>query len=141
MLITGSKEKTCCFGALAENGQQLFRQYPKCNSNYFIKYLKELQRKFIKTFAKIILYLDRAPWHKSKKAQEFLDKHKDTIQIIWLPKGWPEVNPTEECWRQGKNDDELGAGWHSSPTEFRQAVKSYYRTKRFNLNLYNYLCQ
>jgi len=135
--ITGSKAKTCVFGAISENGQQLFRQFPKCNSEYFIPYLKEL----ITRFGKMLLYLDRASWHKtSKTVKDFLETHKDKIIVIWFPPGWPELNPVEECWRQGKNDDDLGAKFYSKFAEFKKAITAYYRTKRFKLDVYNYLC-
>jgi hypothetical protein len=134
----GTKQKSCVFGALAENGQQLFRQYPKCNQNYFLQYVKELSRKF----HKVILYLDRAPWHKTSKAvQQYFKKHQDRIVAKWLPPKWPELNPVEECWKQGKNANSLGLRHHLTFPEFKKAITTYYKGKRFKLNLFNYLCQ
>jgi len=135
--VTGSKKKTCVFGGLTHDGQQLFRQYDTCNSVNFIDYLKELKRKV----GKMVLFIDRAPWHTSKITTKFLKQNKDVIKIKWFPKGFPESNPVEECWQQGKYDDELGAKFHVTYAIFQKAVSTYYRTKRFKLNLYNYLCQ
>jgi transposase len=133
---TGSKQKLYLYGAVTEDGRQLFRTYKAGNSDNTIGYFKELQKKF----GTIILYTDRAPWHKSKEAQAYLYKHQETIQVEWFPSGWPELNPVEECWKQGKNDDDLGKAFYPKFTEFKTAVLQYYRTKRFHLNLYNYLC-
>lgn len=68
-------------------------------------------------------------------------KHnKHRLKIIWFPKGFPEANPMEECWNQGKNDL-LGCVFYDSFSDFKSAICNYYRTKRFKLDLYNYLCQ
>lgn len=134
----GAKQKSCVFGALAENGQQLFRQYPKCNQDYFLKYIKDLKRKF----AKIILYIDRAPWHKTSEIiSQYLKKHQNTIIVKWFPPKWPELNPVEECWHQGKNANKLGLKYHPTFSEFESSITAYYRTKHFKLNLFKYLCQ
>lgn len=133
---TGSKQKSYFYGALSEEGRQLFRRYAAGNSGNTIDYFKELKRKF----GKMILYIDRAPWHKSKAVQEYLNTQRESIRVEWFPRGWPELNPVEECWKQGKNDDALGRAFYPQFTEFTSAVTKYYRTKRFHLNLYNYLC-
>lgn len=135
--VTGSKHKTCVYGALAQDGRQLFRQYPRCNSGHLITYLSHLMRKF----GRLVLILDRAPWHRSKRTDRYLKDHARTIRVLWLPTGFPELNPIEECWRQGKYDDDLGAKFHSTSTAFHYAVSAYYRTKRFHINLSKYLCQ
>lgn len=134
----GNKQKSCVFGSLAENGQQLFRQYPKGNQDYFLRYIKELIRKF----HKMILYLDRAPWHKTSKAvKQYFQKHQDRIVVKWLPPKWPELNPVEECWRQGKNANNLGLRCSPTFQEFKNSITTYYRTKHFKINLFRYLCQ
>lgn len=135
-LKTGSKQKSYLYGALSEDGRQLFRACQAGNSENTIGYFKELKKKF----GKMLLYIDRAPWHKSKLVQNYLEKERTHIRVVWFPPGWPELNPVEECWKQGKNGDDLGKAFYSRFTEFTHAVTKYYRTKRFHLNLYNYLC-
>ncbi len=44
----------------------------------------------------------------------------------------------EECWNISKNDLLVLAYYPSFP-EFRKSISKYLRTKRFNLNLRNYL--
>lgn len=98
--ITGSHQRTCVFGTLTMDGRQLFRQYDKFDQYAFLDYLKHVQRRF----GKVVLITDRVRRHRAKKVQNYLEENKDSIRIIYLPKGSPEFNAVEECWRQGKYD-------------------------------------
>lgn len=135
-LVTGSHDQTVWFGALAEDGTQLFRQYPRGNSDYFLDYLDDLHRKY----PKMILFLDKATYHrKEERVQNFFKLHGDSIRVRWFPSGFPEANPLEECWKQGKGEV-LGSALPWSFNEMKIITRKYYRTKRFNLDLYKYLC-
>src|SRR3990170_4060897 len=68
---TGSHQRTCVFGTLSMDGRQLFRQYNVFDQYAFIDHLKQLQKKF----GKVILFVDRARQHRSKKVQEYLEKN------------------------------------------------------------------
>lgn len=52
---------------------------------------------------KIILIVDNASIHKSKKIKKFLEKHKD-VKIYYLPPYSPEYNPVEIVWRLLKKE-------------------------------------
>jgi transposase len=137
VLVTGSKAKTCVSGAVADDGSQLFRQYAKCNSTTFLDYTNKL----LKRYKKFVYFIDKAPWHlKTKKVREFFEQHQDRIIVLEFPTGCPEMNPVEPCWKDGKYDRRMGAKFHTSFKDFKKAVTLYYRTKKFNKNLYNYLC-
>lgn len=131
---TGSHQRTCVFGTLAMDGRQLFRQYDKFNQHTFLDYLKELQYKF----GKVILFVDRARQHKSKKVHEHLEKNRDCIRLVYLPKGSPEFSAVEECWRQGKYDL-LVSRYYPRFTDLKKVIAEYYRTRRFNLDIVRYL--
>jgi transposase len=136
VLATGSHRRTVAFGALADDGTQLFRLKANGDKHYFLEYLKELHRKY----AFMVLFIDRATYHKkSKLVKAYLRLHRKTIRVRWFPPGFPEANPLEECWRQGKGS-ELCSVFPESFEQFKKSVSEYYRTKRFKLNLYNYLC-
>ena len=63
--------------------------------------MKQLERKF----GRLILFIDRAPQHyRSINVKKHLEEHHDAIRIEYFPKGSPEFNVIEECWRQGKHD-------------------------------------
>ena len=133
--ITGSHQKTCVFGALCIDGRQFFRQYSTFDQNTFLQYLKKLQRKF----RKLILFLDRAVQHyRSIKVRNHLEENKDVIRVEYLPKGSPGLSAVEECWRKGK-DDLLVSRYYPKFQNLKKAIAGYYRTKRFRLDITNYL--
>lgn len=137
MLTTGSHRKTCLFGALSLDGRQLFRQYDVIDGGTFIRFLKEMKRKF-KCF---LLFMDKAPWHKkNKKAKEYLEKNKDCIRVVWFPTASPDLNPVEECWRQSDNNV-LGNKIYPAFEEMKVELAKYLRTRRFKLDMIKYLCQ
>lgn len=133
---TGSKRKTVVFGTYAEDGSHLFRQYPNGDSDCFLEYIGVLHKKY----PKMILFMDKASYHKKeKRVKKYLSKQKHSIKVRWFPSGFPEANLMEECWNQGK-DSVLGSKFYDSFEEFRKAVSEYYRTKKFSLDVYKYLC-
>jgi transposase len=133
--ITGSHQKTCVFGVLSINGIQFFRQYSTFDQDTFLQYLKQLQRKF----RKLILFLDRAAQHyRSIKVRKHLEENKNVIRVEYLPKGSPEFNAVEECWREGK-DDLLVSRYYPKFQNLKKIIAEYYRTKHFRLNITNYL--
>jgi len=46
----------------------------------------------------ICVVLDNATYFRSKKVREFVEE--TPIELCFLPRGSPELNPVEECWRQ-----------------------------------------
>jgi hypothetical protein len=64
-----------------------------------------------------------------------------TTKIIkepeYLSKGSPEFNAVEECWKQGK-DDLLVSKYYPRFTDLKVAIREYYRTRRFNLDIVKY---
>ncbi len=116
------------------NERQLFRQYDAFDQYAFIDYLKQVQGKF----GKVILFVDRARQHRSKKVEEHLEKNRDCIRLVYLPKGSPEFSAVEECWRQGKYDL-LVSRYYPRFTDLKKIIAEYYRTRRFNLDIVRYL--
>ncbi len=133
--VTGSHQRTCVFGILTINGMQLFRQYDKFNQDTFLDYLKQIKKKLGK---KVILFIDRARPHQSNKVQKYLEENKDSLKILYLPKGSPEFNAVEECWRQGKYDL-LVSKYYPGFDDLKSSIAKYYRTRRFNLDIVKYL--
>ena len=75
--MTGSHQRTCVFGALCIDGRQFFRQYSVFNQETFLKYLKELRRKF----GKIILFIDRArQHHRSIMVRRYIKQSKGVMK-------------------------------------------------------------
>jgi transposase len=133
--VTGSHQKTIVFGALAHDGRQMFRQYDKFDQHAFLDFLKCLHKKF----GKILVYADRAPQHcRSKLVQEYLKKNRKDVIVDWFPKGSPQYNAVEECWKQGKYDL-LVSRYHPSFADLKDIITRYYRTRRFNLDILKYM--
>ena len=88
----------------------------------------------------MILFIDKATYHKKEaRVKKFLRKNKHCIKVRWFPSGFPEANPVEEYWNRGK-EFVMGSVFYDSFEEFKNASMQYFRTKRFKLDLYNYLC-
>jgi transposase len=115
-------------------GKQLFRQYDVFNQYTFLDYLKQVRKRLVR----VIMFTDRARQHRSKKVQEYLEENKDAIRMVYLPKGSPEFNAVEECWRQGKHDL-LVSKYYPKFTDLKSTISRYYRTRRFNLDVIKYL--
>ncbi|HXT83140.1 MAG TPA: transposase [Verrucomicrobiae bacterium] len=87
---------------------------------------------------KFVLFTDRARQHQSKKIQEYLTDVKDSVRIFYLPKGSPEFNAVEECWRQGKYDI-LISKYYPRFADLKSSMVRYYRIRHFNLDIVKYL--
>ncbi|MBL7192021.1 transposase, partial [bacterium] len=48
---------------------------------------------------KICLILDNARWHHAKLLNDFLEKHKDRLELLFMPPYSPECNPQERVWK------------------------------------------
>ena len=94
--VVGKWESLKLLGAVSDE-QETF--YLPCKENFngdtTIRLLDALQHEFGE---KICVVLDNASYFRAQAVQEFAE---DTaIELCYLPRGSPELNPTEECWRQ-----------------------------------------
>ena len=128
MLATGSHRRVVVSGIICEDGSQLFRTYDSADSDSFLDLLHCVLRKY----NYLALFVDKAKWHREKRVRELMRKNRHRLKIFWFPSGHPELNPMEECWRQGK-DNVLGSMFFDRFSDFKTAVRAYYRTKRFKL--------
>ena len=92
-----------------------------------------------KKFGKCIIFVDRARPHCSKITRKFLVENKDTIKLEYFPVGSPEFNAVEECWRQGKYN--ILSCYYDIFDSLKEAISRYYRTRKFNLNIVQYLAR
>ncbi|MDR4510483.1 MAG: transposase [Nitrososphaeraceae archaeon] len=133
--ITGSHQQSVLFGATSLDGKQMFRQYTWFDENTFLDYLKHIHKKFPKCY----LYLVKAKQHyRSKKVLQYFDKHKKDLIPIYQPTASPEFMVLEEIWHIPKSDLLVRQNY-SSFTDFKNKLSQYFRTKRFNLDMRNYL--
>ncbi len=133
--ITGSHIHSCLFGAISIDGKQLFRQYDVFNGDTFIAFLNFIHTKFPRCH----LFLDKAfPHYRSRKVKDYLEQNKGILIPVYLLTASPEFMVMEEIWNIAKRDL-LVLKQYSSFEDFKEKISLYFRIKRFNLNMRNYL--
>jgi transposase len=87
------KMKINMLSAISKRGKLRFILYKdNMNSDKLIDFMRRLVRD---TTKKVFLILDNLRVHHSKKVQNWVKKHKDEIEIFFLPPYAPEYNPDE----------------------------------------------
>jgi transposase len=134
--VTGSHQRSCVFGAINMEGRKhLFRQYDEFNGDTFLEFLKKIHAKFPKCY----LFMDKAtPHYTCKKVIKYFEEKKDTLIPVYLPTASPEFMVMEKVWNIAKRDL-LVLKYYSSFADLKDKISRYFRTKRFNLNMRNYL--
>ena len=100
------KQKACresvkAFGAVTiEPKPHLhFRIVEVFNALTFLSFLKQIVRQYD---SKIFMILDNAKYHHAILLQEWLEVHKDKIELFFLPAYSPDLNAQEGVWRVTK---------------------------------------
>ena len=93
----GRRDKTIVYGTLAEDGTRLMRQYGRFDGPTFVRYLKEVRRKW----GKVLLVTDNASQHKHREVQKYLEEH-DGLEILYLPTATPKLSAVESVWKDAK---------------------------------------
>ncbi len=75
---------------------------------------------------------------KGNHATKHLEQNKDTLIPVYLPTVSPEFMVMEGRWNIAKRDL-LVLKQYPSFEAFKEKISCYFRTKRFNLNMRNYL--
>ena len=83
--------------------------------------------------------MDKAsPHYRSRKVKDYIEENKDTLIPVYLPTASPEFMILEEVWNIAKQDL-LVLKYYPSFEDFKEKISMYFRTKRFSLNMRNYL--
>ena len=83
--------------------------------------------------------MDKAsPHYKSKKVLKYFEENKDTIIPVYLPTASPEFMVMEEIWNIAKRDLFV-LQYYQSFADLKRRISQYFRAKRFNLDMRNYL--
>ena len=91
--VEAQKFKVNMLSAISKRGKLRFMLYKEnMDSEKLIDFMGRLIRDAHK---KVFLILDNLWVHHSKKVQEWLEKHKDRIEVFYLPSYAPEYNPDE----------------------------------------------
>jgi len=94
--VKGKWESLKLLGATTDTGETFFLPCEvNFNSDTTICLLDALQVEFGE---KLCVVLDNASYFTANAVKEFVAE--TPIKLCYLPRGSPELNPTEECWRQ-----------------------------------------
>ena len=105
--LSAKRSSINMISTVTNQGKVRFMLYQtSMNTDVFIKFLKQLIKDADK---KILLILDNLRVHHAKIVTEWLEKHKDEIEVFFLPPYCPELNPDEYL------NCDLKAGVHSKP--------------------------
>jgi len=120
-------------------GKQLFRHSIWCIQWRYISWLSK-ENTYISNFQNAIYLWTRgiSPHYKSKKVQKYLEENRDTLIPVYLPTASPEFMVMEEVWNIAKRDLFI-LKYYSSFADFKEKISRYFRTKRFGLDMRNYL--
>ena len=93
----GRRDKTIVYGTLAEDGTRLMRQHGRFDGQTFVRYLKEVRRKW----GMVLLVTDNAGQHKHSEVRQYLEEH-DGLEILYLPTAMPKLSAVESVWKDAR---------------------------------------
>lgn len=98
----GKHEGAKLFAALDyETGHVIHREEDVYNAEAFTRFLKQTLDAY--PSGKIVMILDNGRIHHAAAIQPFLSEHA-RLELVFLPKYSPEMNPVEGLWKWLKND-------------------------------------
>jgi transposase len=93
VLLPAKREHISLISTVTNQGKVRFMVYENAmNASTLIKFLKRLIKD---AGRKVLLILDNLRVHHSKMVNEWLESHKDEIELFFLPPYSPELNPDE----------------------------------------------
>lgn len=93
------RERHTLFGAVNPiTGEVIVQKAEKGNAKTFMKYLKKVLHHYKESKGKIHMILDNVRYHHARILKPFLEKHKDRIELFFLPAYSPDFNPIERVW-------------------------------------------
>ena len=101
-LVRVSPQRNCqhWYGALAlHSGQEVALSVPGLDSQTTLHFLDHLLTVF--PVQPILLFLDRATWHRGAAIRAFLTEHP-RLQLLYFPPACPQLNPQEHVWKQAR---------------------------------------
>jgi transposase len=91
------RDKVNFYGTLdLHTGQEIVLRSEEMNAEVSVRHLEQILTAFPEH--PIVLFWDRATWHKGKTVQQFLEAHP-RLEVVYFPVGAPELNPQEHVWK------------------------------------------
>ena len=129
----GRRDKAIVYGTLAEGGARLMRQYGRFDGPTFVRYPKEVRRKW----GKVLLVTDNASQHKHMEVRKYLEEY-DGLEILYLSTATPKPGAVKSVWKDAKY--RLVTSEHYETLEdLTHAVSEYFRTCSIRLDIDKFL--
>nr|WP_246167867.1 IS630 family transposase [Thermosulfurimonas marina] len=121
--VSGKRFQFNMISAISNRGKMKFMIFgERFNAEIFIEFLRRLIRSNEKR--KIFLIVDNHRVHHAKKVSKWVSRHKEEIEIFFLPKYSPELNP-DEYLNQDVKTNAVGRRRSRTKEELMGNVRSY----------------
>ena len=95
--VDPGRKNTHFYGTLnLQTGEEIAMQSDDMNSEASARHLKMILD--ANPDVPILLFWDRAPWHRGKAIDQLLEKNP-RLEIMRFPPGCPQLNPQEHVWK------------------------------------------
>jgi transposase len=99
VLHAPTRKKTAFFGAVCvRDGRFTTQKAETFNADTFQIFLHHLLRRY-RRGRKMVVVVDNARWHHSKKLKPWLHEHRKVLRLDFLPPYSPELNFIERVWK------------------------------------------
>jgi len=95
--IAHSNQCTNVFGARSKNSF-VFCFHKRKQRREFVMFLEKVRKRW----GKFLLFVDNYKPHKGSIVNAYLQQHRKTVKLEYFPKYSPDLNPTEQCWKPGR---------------------------------------
>jgi transposase len=127
--VTGKRGGVSAMSAISKNGSLIFTLLEKrIASDEVIHFLKQMLKHHPRRH--LVVVMDQAPPHKSKKTQAFIDSRK-RLHVFYLPSYSPAWNPDEYVWNHLKHQELKG---HQAKTKAELKVLTRRKLKKMAAN-------
>ncbi len=131
IIATDKRGKFNMLSIVTNEGEMQFSIEEKnVDSDSYIDFLEHLLKGRTRP---LILIVDHAPFHKSKKVRDFVRGHRKIIRVYFLPRHTPECNPDEQVWNEVK-DKKIGRQPVKDKPDLKRRLISSLRSLQRNTN-------
>ena len=104
------------------SGKVYVEEHKRYDAQVFLGFLKHVLEQYPE--GKIVMILDNAKIHHAKLLQDFLEKNRDRLELVFLPPYSPNLNKIEELWGWLK-DSVINNVFFHCREEIQAAVKKF----------------
>jgi transposase len=99
LLHAPTRKSVSLFGAVhLRRGQMVTQFEKKFDAMTFHHFLRKLMRHRSQG-RRLVVILDNARYHHAQLLAPFLQQHRQTLQLLFLPPYSPDLNPIERVWK------------------------------------------